>query len=365
MRLLIAWCWVVAAVLVVSLVVHASTFLGIDPMERWPGVMLIHVAVFPPFIAAGIFASRTTGKQPRGQDRVFNSAPRWLRILTGVFFAYAFLNFAAFMILAEGGGPEERDGKYYLMSHGRVIREITEAEFHQQQAHVVRGFSGHWMLFSCAALTFLVGVARLRRRSAGAPAPVPRARTEPGAVPAATAAGSEQKRAGEAARPPPEPTTVRAGLLSLVLYVACVVMILSGQPVLSVVAALPVTVALVLFVRRLNRHPGRSLESWIGCLTALPNGIIGFCMARRIAEFIYVAIYVGPTAALAHRVTVTFPREGPQQLSNGALLQNRAWAALMILVMFPLTAVGWWGLIYLSEQVGRLVEVRRRSNNAG
>ena len=46
---------------------------------------------------------------------------------------------------------------------------------------------------------------------------------------------------------------------------------------------------------------------------------------------------------------VTFPRAGPAQLSNGDLLHNHVWAALMILVMFPLFAVGTVGLTYLAE----------------
>ena len=83
-------------------------------------------------------------------------------------------------------------------------------------------------------------------------------------------------------------------------------------------------------------------------------------MGWLVAEFIYLAIYAGPAAALTHRVAVTFPREGPSQLSNGELLHNRAWAALMIFVLFPLFAFGTVGLTYLAEHVGRLVEVRRR-----
>ena len=238
--MLYGWCWFAAAMLLVSLVVHASTFLGIDPMAKWPGVMLIHLAVFPPFIAAGSYASRAGGKEPVGQDRVFNSAPRWLRILTGVFFVYALVNFAIFLVLCEGGGPHERDGRYLLTSHGKVIREISEAEYHQQQAYVVRGFSGHWMAFSCVALTMLVGTLKLRHRSTAPPAPTP----------------TEEK-----AELPPEPTTIRAGVVSLVVYVACLGMILSGQPVLGAAAALPVTIAMVLAMRRRRGIPRTLLRA--------------------------------------------------------------------------------------------------------
>src|SRR5215469_14469101 len=138
MPVLVAWCCFAAGVLIVSLLVHVSTFLGIDPMEKWPGVMFIHLAIFPPFIAAIYCANRTAGPKHEAQDRVMSCSPRWLKILTGVFFGYALLNFVVFIVLIEGGSPRERDGKYVLHSHGTVVRELSEPEFHRMQAFVVR-----------------------------------------------------------------------------------------------------------------------------------------------------------------------------------------------------------------------------------
>jgi hypothetical protein len=365
MPVLIGWCWFTAAVLLVSLVVHVSTFLGIDPMEECPGVMFIHVAIFPPFIAAICYANRIGGPKQGHQDRVIDSAPLWLRILAGVCFAYAFVNFAIFIVLAEGGVPHERDGKYFLTSHSTVLRELSEAEYHQQQAYVVRGFSGHWMLFSSGALMLLVGAARLRRRSMRAPAARFASPTEQDAAPAIAGEGADQARTEERADRPPEPTTVRAGVVSLVVYIACLAMIFSNQPALGVVAVPPVTIAMVLAMRRRRGFPHRAFESCIGCLAVFPNGIIASVMGKLAAEFIYLAIYAGLGPALCHQVMVTFPREGPAQLSNGELLHTQVWAALMIFVIFPLFAVGTIGLTYLAEQVGRLVEVRRREPDPG
>jgi hypothetical protein len=364
MPVLIGWCWFAAAVLIVSLVVHASTFLGIDPMEEWPGVMFLHLAIFPPFIAAILYADRIGGPKQGRQDRVASSAPRWLQIMTGVFFVYAFVNFAIFLVLVEGGGPHERDGKYFLTSHGTVLRELSEAEYHQQRAYVVRGFSGHWMLFSGASLMILVGVVRLRR-STRAPAVAFAAPTEQDAVAAVTAELAEQAESEEGAYRPPAPATLRAGVVSLVVYVACLGMICSGQPVLGLVAVPPVTIAMVLAMRRRRGFPHGSFESCLGCLAVFPNGIIASIMGKLAAEFIYLAIYAGLGPALSHEVAVTFPREGPAQLSNGDLLHTRVWAALMTFVMFPLFAVGTIGLAYLADQVGRLVEVRHREPNPG
>lgn len=364
MRVLIGWCWFAAAVLVVSLLVHASTFLGIDPMTRWPGVMFIHLAIFPPFIAAICYANRTGGPAQGGQDRVINSAPRWLRVLAGVFFAYALVNFGAFMVLNEGGGPTERDGKYFLTSHGKVLRELSEAEYHRKRAYEVRGFSGHWMLFSSVSLMFFVGAVRLRR-AAGVRGSAPAPPNGSAAAPAVPAAVGEPLEAGDDVKPPPEPTTVRAGLASLAIYVACLAMVLSGRPALAAAAVLPVAVAMVLAVRRRRGFPRRGFESRIGCLAVLPNALIAAWTGRMAAEFVYLAVFLGSGAAWDHDVAVTFPREGPSQLSNGEPLDNRAWSALMLLVEFPVFAVGTIGLTYLAEQVGRLVEVRHGETDPG
>jgi hypothetical protein len=88
-------------------------------------------------------------------------------------------------------------------------------------------------------------------------------------------------------------------------------------------------------------------------------------MGRLAAEFICLAVYVGLGAAWSHEVAVTFPEEGPAQLSNGELLDNRVWSALMLFVIGPRFGVGTIGLTYLAEHVGRLVEVRRGGKNPG
>jgi hypothetical protein len=346
-------------VLAVSTVVHASTFLGVDPLAKFPWLMWIHVAIFPPFIAAIYYARSLGGAEQNRADQVIRGAPTWLRTLTGIFFAYMFVNFAVFTVLSEGGNPDQRDGKYLLKSHGRVLRELTEDEYHAHQAHLVRGFSGHWMFFSCCALAMLLGARRNRRCTA-----------EPSSALTAPAsrndAGIDQVQSEPsppesiAANIVPTPATVGLGLSSLAVYVACVAMILSGLPALSMAAVVPSATAMVLAVRRRHGFPHRSFESVLGGLTVFPNALLAARMGRMVAEFVYVAFYVGMGAALRHGVSVTFPREGPAQLSNGALLHNRVWSALMFFVLFPLFGVGTIGLTYLAEQFGCLLQGARR-----
>jgi hypothetical protein len=167
MKLLPLWIIFSAAVLIASAAAHGSTYLGIDPMEAIPGVMMIHLMIFPPFIAAMYYARKASGSKSdndENDEKVMRCAPRWLQIMTKVFMAYAVLNFIIFIFLVGGGGPREKDGKYVLANHGQVIRELTEEEFHRYQAYVVRGFSGHWMLFSSASLLVLVGAGKMHKK---------------------------------------------------------------------------------------------------------------------------------------------------------------------------------------------------------
>lgn len=162
MTVLRAWIILSGLILAISLTVHLSTFF-VDPTEEIPAVMFLHLAIFPPFIAAIIYTKKSNRLKSQQQD-IWKLAPRWMQSMSVVFFAYGIVNFVIFLILIHGGGPEERDGKFVLADHGRVIRQLSEAEFHRMQAYVVRGFSGHWMLFSSAAMTFLAGVENYRKK---------------------------------------------------------------------------------------------------------------------------------------------------------------------------------------------------------
>ena len=79
-----------------------------------------------------------------------------MTILGAVIFVYAIVNFMLFMVATEGGSPTIQDGKYLLLNHGELIREISLEEYSAFKANEVRGFSGHWLVFYyVAAACFL------------------------------------------------------------------------------------------------------------------------------------------------------------------------------------------------------------------
>jgi len=229
MKLLNTWIGLAALILVISVAAHASSFLGIDPMAVIPGVMFIHLLIFPPFIAALHYTNKAGGSS-NGLDTVLEQAPGWMQVMTGVCFVYVIVNFLIFMVLSEGGGPDKRDGKYFLTDHGRIVREITEQEYVRHEAYVVRGFSGHWMFFSGAALTLLVGAGKARPMSKVRQSQSSRnltASSAPSAPLPPSLGWSLQVVSTESelietkdAEPEPEPTTASACMIGFAMY-AC------------------------------------------------------------------------------------------------------------------------------------------------
>jgi hypothetical protein len=73
-----------------------------------------------------------------------------------VLFAYVIANFAYFMHVSAGGSPVEKLGHFYLQDHGRIIRELTAAEYAAAQVAVLRGFSGHWLVFYFAPAAYFL-----------------------------------------------------------------------------------------------------------------------------------------------------------------------------------------------------------------
>lgn len=149
------WSCVAALIFLASFVAHLSTFVGIDPMSGVPGVMFLHFAIFPPFIAA-IFIAKRNGFE-------LKHVPPLLSLITRLAIFYAFINVALLLIHTASGSPTQRGNEYFLEVNAHPPTPISAADFHLHQAYVVRGFSGHWMLFSLASLVFFQSESNRRR----------------------------------------------------------------------------------------------------------------------------------------------------------------------------------------------------------
>ena len=129
-----------------ALIVHALTFTQIDLTGLFPYVWSLHIGIFVVFFPF-IWSARKSLGAGAATKNLLSSLPRWASVALIVVFVYAIVNFAVFFYLSEGGGPDIRNGQFILHSHGRLIRQLSEDEYHLKKAYELRGYSGHWLLF--------------------------------------------------------------------------------------------------------------------------------------------------------------------------------------------------------------------------
>ena len=161
-----------AAVFVASAAVHIWTFIPgeVVSLEQ---VVWLHLATMAAFFLMLVHAALNHNReeQPgcRGRDfhaEMLSRVPCVVGAIGIALLAYAILNFVHFAVTVEGSA-EVRDGAYVLMKKSALIREISEAEYHEHRRLDVQGLSGHWLVFSWAAVSYFFFFA-------------PRVREEPG-----------------------------------------------------------------------------------------------------------------------------------------------------------------------------------------
>src|SRR5262249_54071335 len=133
--------------LLLSLLVHLQTYAGIDVGADHPAVWALHVGCLLVNLPMVVSAWLDHGFAPSWRDMY----PRWARVLLVMAGIYAAANFLLFLLLSGGAHAEVRDGRYVLHRHGTIVRELSAADYHLHMAHVLRGFSRHWVLFYLAA----------------------------------------------------------------------------------------------------------------------------------------------------------------------------------------------------------------------
>jgi hypothetical protein len=141
--------------LVLALVVHCLTFLQVDVMDRFPYVWWLHGGCFIVGLPLVLMLRKKFGHRPKPKQ-LRAALPRWAGNLLIVAFAYAILNFGLFFFLSEGGAPAIRNGQYVLQNHGKIIRVLSESEYHTQKSYVMRAFSGHWIVFYLTPALFFL-----------------------------------------------------------------------------------------------------------------------------------------------------------------------------------------------------------------
>jgi hypothetical protein len=101
-----------------------------------------------------IFAVWHMRRVPRKNliSEIFVNVPRWMKVSTALLFAYVFINFFACMYLLDGGNTERMsDQRLVLKSKGKILRDLTPAQFRHAEAVQIRMLTGHLLVFFTVA----------------------------------------------------------------------------------------------------------------------------------------------------------------------------------------------------------------------
>ena len=157
-----AWVFYILSVagFLLSVAAHVSTFLGYAPQDIFPYIWALHAGIFVVILPAVVFQTRFPRKK---RQFLYPYAPKLLKRLNIALGVYAICNFIIFLFLMRHGGPEIRGGQFVLADHGKVYRTITAAEYGQYKCYLIRGFSGHWMLFYSMGMAIYASAIRQTR----------------------------------------------------------------------------------------------------------------------------------------------------------------------------------------------------------
>lgn len=158
--------WVVGAIasaaFILSLVIHGLTFWSFNIQDQFPAIWILHIGIFacgiPLFLRAKVEEKQkdaelvTLTSSPEVPPPTPNTIAERLGLtnwLTGVYLVLGFYVTVNFFLFALGseGSPEQRGDQYLLTYKGNVLRELSKEEYDRASAHLLHGFSGHWLIF--------------------------------------------------------------------------------------------------------------------------------------------------------------------------------------------------------------------------
>src|SRR5690606_678263 len=118
---------------------HTASLFGV-PIPGGKLVWSLHMGIFVVWLPTVLVASRASRGRPQAEfwKSVLSGCPPWMRYAGYALFAYAIANFIWFMVTTGSQPQPEGDAP----------------------PSVVRGFSGHWLIFYGAAFTILFSAYR-------------------------------------------------------------------------------------------------------------------------------------------------------------------------------------------------------------
>jgi hypothetical protein len=132
---------------VATAAIHIATFFS-------QSLKLNDLIFFHFLVMAGAIATIVI-YQVVGESMEPAALPAWSKRPLQVGFCYFVLTFILFLIHVRGGSPEIVNGVYQLTNHGKLIQNLSAAEYERAINHELRFFSAGWALMFSVAFAYL------------------------------------------------------------------------------------------------------------------------------------------------------------------------------------------------------------------
>ncbi|MCU1310930.1 MAG: hypothetical protein JWO20_2055 [Candidatus Angelobacter sp.] len=133
-----------------SLLIHLASWLVVLPMN-FGFALPLHLGIF--VTVGALYLMSRIDRVTIPMTEIYTAGlPEWTTRVIQIGFAYLFLNFLLFFIGSQGYSNEHRGDEFFVVNHGKIIREISEQEYKTRETAVTGFFAAGWM---CAYLPVL------------------------------------------------------------------------------------------------------------------------------------------------------------------------------------------------------------------
>jgi dolichyl-phosphate-mannose--protein O-mannosyl transferase len=141
----------------ITLIIHLLTFVGVGLFAITSQLAVVmFIGAFGVFVLMAFGSlnlnldySRSYEAYQNNWRKILAPIPIWGQRLITICGIYVFINFnLTFMVGPIGLGQViSENGRYYLKADSKIVRELSVDEYHRHQIYVIRGWSGHLMIF--------------------------------------------------------------------------------------------------------------------------------------------------------------------------------------------------------------------------
>ena len=153
-----------------TILIHLLTYIPSLRISHGSLIFILGIMAFPPFVIALKEAEKHLRRRNTSTKNLWKHylcyTPKWLKKGLWVVGTYVMFNFVfSLMILNEGGlTPEIHGDKYVLAYQGKVKKEVSETQYFKHKAYLLRGSSGHSILFQLMGVAIFISVQEAIKR---------------------------------------------------------------------------------------------------------------------------------------------------------------------------------------------------------